>query len=112
MPGLKCAKQYADLFSKLQSMPPAEVATDVEVKCGRCESELDTEGSPRWCRKCRAKYQREYQGLRKEMGESRGYAAGCSAMRAFIADYFQQFGNVRLSGVEASIMVRKAGLPQ
>jgi hypothetical protein len=93
-------------------MASPEVATEVELKCGRCESDLDTEGSPRWCKKCRAKYQREYQSLRKEMNESRGYAAGCSAMRDFMVGYFAQFGNVRLSGFEASAMARKAGIPQ
>ncbi len=93
-------------------MASPEIATEVELKCGRCTEELDTEGSPRWCKKCRAKYQREYQGLRKEMSETRGYAAGCSAMREFISTYFQQFGNVRISGIEASVMTRKAGLPQ
>jgi hypothetical protein len=29
-----------------------------------------------------------------------------------LADYFQQFGNVKLSGIEVAIMTRKAGLPQ
>lgn len=87
-------------------------AEEIDLKCSKCEKKLDTEGTPRWCKKCRAEYQREYQSLKKEMSESRGYAAGCSAMREFIAGYFMQFGNVRLSGVEASMMVRKAGQPQ
>jgi SET domain-containing protein len=85
---------------------------ELETKCSKCEKDLDTEGNPKWCKACRAKYQREYQSLKKEMSETRGYAAGCSAMREFIAGYFQQFGNVRLSGVEAAFMTRKAGLPQ
>jgi hypothetical protein len=93
-------------------MASPETAVAADLKCSRCEQELDTEGSPRWCKKCRAKYQREYQALRKEMGESRGYAAGCSAMRAFLESYFAQFGNARISGFEASTMVRKAGVPQ
>ena len=46
------------------------------------------------------------------MGETRGYAAGCSAMRQFMVEYFQQFGNVKLSGIEVAVMARKAGLPQ
>lgn len=93
-------------------MSSPQAAEELETKCSKCELELDTEGTPRWCKKCRAKYQREYQSLKKEMSETRGYAAGCAAMREFISGYFAQFGNVRLSGVEASIMVRKAGVPQ
>ncbi len=93
-------------------MASPEIAAPADLKCSRCELELDTEGTPRWCKKCRAKYQREYQGLRKEMSETRGFAAGCSAMREFLADYFVKFGNVRISGIEASAMTRKAGLPQ
>ncbi len=85
---------------------------EVKLKCSRCELDRDTEGSPPWCKACRAKYQREYQSLKKEMSETRGYAAGCSAMRDFMCGYFQQLGNVKLSGFEVSIMARKAGLPQ
>ncbi len=93
-------------------MASPTIAEEIDLKCSKCDKDLDTEGTPRWCKSCRAKYQREYQGLKKEMSETRGYAAGCSAMREFMVQYFQQFGNVKLSGIEASIMARKAGLPQ
>ncbi len=93
-------------------MASAQITTDVELKCSKCEKDLDTEGSPRWCKTCRAKYQREYQSLRKEMSETRGYAAGCSAMRQFLSDYFMQWPNARISGIEISKMVRSAGVPQ
>ncbi len=93
-------------------MASPETAVSVDLKCSRCESELDTEGTPRWCKKCRAKYQREYQALRKEMGESRGFAAGCSAMREFMAEHFRTFGSARFSGVEVWDMIRKAGVPR
>jgi hypothetical protein len=83
-----------------------------DAACSKCEAVLDTEGYPKWCKKCRATHRREYEATKKEMGETRGYAAGCSAMRDFMATYFQQFGNVKFSGIEASIMARKAGLPQ
>jgi len=46
------------------------------------------------------------------MTETRSFAAGCAAMREFMITYFAQFGNVKLSGFEASAMARKAGLPQ
>ncbi len=80
--------------------------------CSKCEKALDTEGYPKWCKVCRAKHRREYESTKKEMSETRGYAAGCSAMRDFMVRYFAQFGNVKLSGVEVSVMARKAGLPQ
>jgi hypothetical protein len=88
------------------------IAEEKELKCSKCEADLDTDGTPRWCKSCRAKYQREYQATKKEMGESRGFAAGCSAMREFMVGYFRQFGNVRLSGFEVSEMARKAGIQQ
>ncbi len=83
-----------------------------DLTCSKCEKALDTEGYPKWCKACRAKYRREYEATKEEMTETRGYAAGCSAMRDFMAGYFQQFGNVKLSGFEVSVMARKAGLPQ
>ncbi len=93
-------------------MASPTTAEEIDLKCSKCEKELDTDGTPRWCKACRAKYQREYQSLKKEMSETRGFAAGCSAMRDFMATYFQQFGNVRLSGFEVAQMARKAGMPQ
>ena len=63
---------------------------DHTIKCRKpdCESSLDTAGSPQWCKSCRAKYQREYQALRKEMSEGRGFAAGVAAFRAHIVGKF------------------------
>ncbi len=60
-------------------------AVDGSEKCGK---PLDTEGSPRWCKACRAQYQREYKDIVKEMTESRGFAAGMSAMRDYLAHNF------------------------
>jgi predicted amidophosphoribosyltransferase len=88
------------------------IAEDNDLKCSKCEKKLDTEGTPRWCKKCRADYQREYQGLKKEMSETRGYAAGCSAMREFLSDYFKSLGNAHVSGFEASVLVGRAGVPR
>jgi len=62
------------------------------TSCARCEKPLDTNGSPHWCKACRAKYQREYQLLRVEMSETRGYAAGVSAMREHIVRKFEAIG--------------------
>ena len=83
-----------------------------DMTCSKCEKALDTEGYPKWCKACRAKYRREYEATKEEMNETRGYAAGCSAMRAFLAQYFMQWPNAHISGTEISAMVQKAGLPQ
>ena len=90
---------------------PATTGVDAPPECSRCEERLDTEGSPRWCKKCRAKYQREYQGLKKEMAESRGYAAGQSAMRECLALHFARFGGAAFNCVEIAYMIRRAPGP-
>ncbi len=75
--------------------------------CSRCENPLDATGSPAWCKACRAKYQREYQRTRKEMSESRGFAAGISAAKEFIAQCFeQQVRRASVTGIEAASYVR------
>jgi hypothetical protein len=83
-----------------------------DATCSKCEGVLDTDGYPKWCKACRAKHRREYEATKKEMGETRGYAAGCSAMREFLADYFKSLGNAHVSGFEASVLVGRAGVPR
>ncbi len=92
-------------------MGTSAVEVAAEVKCSRCEEPLDTDGSPRWCKKCRAKYRREYESTKKEMSESRGYAAGQSAMRAALAGYFYRFGGAHFSAAEISVMIQRAPGP-
>ncbi len=86
---------------------------EVEEKtCSRCESPLDTTGNPQWCKKCRAKNQREYERTRKDMAETRGFAAGASATKAFIAECFeQQVRHANISGMEAARYVRACNGP-
>ncbi len=62
--------------------------TDNDLKCSRCEEALDTTGFPRWCKACQNKYRRELNATRKQMQETRGYAAGVSAMRAHLVKLF------------------------
>lgn len=61
--------------------------------CSKCNKELDTTGYPLWCKSCRAANKREYEATKKEMQESRGYAAGVAAMRAYLADNFARYGS-------------------
>lgn len=79
--------------------------------CTRCEGPRDTVGYPKWCKECRAKYKREFRATEKEMRESRGFAAGCTAMKHAIAVRFQTFGSAQFSGIEAAHIAMKTGHP-
>lgn len=83
------------------------LTTEVERACSRCESPLDTTGSPKWCKACRAKNQREYMALRKEMAESRGFAAGVSAMREAVVREFDRLGRQNVNAFACAKWVRE-----
>lgn len=101
-----------------------EIATEVEspaekptafVQCTklitpdqRCENMLDTEGSPKWCKKCRAKYQREYQALQPELAEKRGHARGVTALRTYLVGEFERLGSGTFNGYEIAELIRQA----
>jgi hypothetical protein len=75
--------------------------------CSRCEKPLDTTGTPGWCRACRATYQREYKSLQKQMSETRGFASGVSAAKAFVASEFETaIRGATINGFEAARLVR------
>jgi len=84
--------------------------------CSKCEKELDTTGLPRWCRACRAKYKREYEATKADMSESRGFCAGVSAAKDFIAREFESaVRGAQITGHEAARLVRACrgpALPQ
>ena len=61
-------------------------------ECSKCHAALNTTGYPLWCQACRTKHKRDYEEARKEMRESRGYAAGISAMRDHLAKNFSVYG--------------------
>lgn len=68
--------------------------------CSKCGNELDTTGSPKWCKKCRAAYQREYQQTRQEMNAGHDFHAGAEAMRAAADAWFRQFARSTFTGLE------------
>lgn len=72
-----------------------------------CGKQLDTEGYPRWCRACRKSYKADYDAARSEMYESRGFAAGVTAMRYAVMEHFRRFLNAHFSAPEVSEMVRR-----
>lgn len=90
-----------------------------QAVCGRenddnttCANALDTTGSPAWCKECRAKYQRQYKALQKQMSESRGFCAGVSAAKDLIASEFERHRGVMFSGRDAAHMVRVCKGPE
>ncbi len=87
--------------------------TDVKL-CSKCKQRprAHPESTNPWCRQCNTEKQVEYQDGLKGMNESRGFAAGCGAMREFMAEHFRTFGSARFSGVEIWDMIRKAGVPR
>lgn len=79
--------------------------------CSRCEADLDSAGYPKWCKKCRAKYRREYVDLRAQMQETRGFAAGVSAMRAAVVTRFAHWPRAVFSGSEVVTQVQTMAGP-
>lgn len=71
-----------------------------------CGKPLDTSGYPLWCKACRAAHRRGYESTRDEMSETRGFAAGASAMQAALAAQFQASGGM-FNGPTAAGWVRK-----
>lgn len=87
-------------------LAPQGAPPDESTICSKCEGALDTTGYPLWCKSCRAKNKREYEATKKQMQETRGYAAGVSAMRAYLAAQFLKFGTAgSFSGVEISRII-------
>lgn len=82
-----------------------------EQQCSKCDSALDTEGYPRWCRKCRAKYRREYNEIRETLDETRSFSAGVEAMRNFLAERFSVYTIQSFNGPEIAHIIRSAQAP-
>lgn len=82
-------------------------------RCSKCENSLDTTGSPKWCRACRAKYKREYDATVKDMTESRGFCAGITAMRQYLAERFRSYGTQgAFTGSEIAGIIMQAKGPE
>jgi len=91
-----------------------DVSRETQAVCRRvgddgkaCGKDLDTSGYPLWCKACRSKHRNAYNATVKDMSESRGFAAGVSAAKDFLAREFE--GKIRgamISGNEAARLVR------
>lgn len=53
-------------------------------KCSRCDGKLDTDSKDKWCKKCRATYQREYTKTLESRAESKGFARGLRTCRELL----------------------------
>lgn len=76
-------------------------------KCSKCSGVLDTVGSPKWCKACRAQYQSEYRDTMEERAERRGLRRGIEAMRAAAVADLQFYGRAHFSGIEAASLVKR-----
>lgn len=92
-------------------METATVPAEVSATCSRCSKELDTEGSPNWCKACRAKYQREYKDLIARRSSEKAYNAGVEAMRQTLALEFSRIGKAILTGREIAFAISHAPRP-
>lgn len=81
-------------------------------KCGKCGKALDTTGAPKWCKQCRADYQRDYQGGKQERAIRQGFALGVQAMRQLLAKEFDAQGGGMFSGVESAELIQRAPGPR
>lgn len=89
-------------------------ATETQTKCGNtgCTNQLDTTGMPKWCRECRARYQREYQILKMSRAETKGFVAGREAMRRMVVAEFEKLGSGSFEAIEVAILVQQMPGPQ
>lgn len=80
--------------------------------CSKCNATLDTEGYPKWCKVCRAKYRREYESVKGEMSENKGFAKGVEALRHVLVTEFLQQGSGKFSGYECADLISQAPGPR
>ena len=79
--------------------------------CSRCPNTLDTTGYPRWCKDCRAKYQKEYHRIKEAMAEGKGFAGGAAAMKDVLATEFDRLGSGTFPGYEIANLIRGCPIP-
>ena len=95
------------------AQPPMETPEEQlsETTCSRCEKPLDTTGYPLWCKACQNKYRKELKALKKQMQETRGYAAGVSAFKAYLVGKFALLGHSQFSAVEIAALIQQSKFP-
>ncbi len=90
---------------------PAAAESAPASKCKKCDGVLDALGYPKWCLKCRAAYRSEYNKTKKEMEETRGYAAGVSAMREHLIEHFIPLGHGMFTALDVARLIKQSKGP-
>lgn len=67
---------------------------------------------PKWCKECRARYQKEYQILRMNRAEARGWVKGREAMRQMVVTEFDKLGTGMFRADEVATLVAAMPGPQ
>ena len=82
------------------------------AKCSKCPADLDTTGSPKWCKACRAAYQKENRDAAEERAESRGFIRGIEAMRNTLRTEFSKRQNGMFYGHDVMRVIEDFPRPQ
>ena len=86
---------------------------DEKTMCSKCESsEVESDGYPRWCNRCKASYKREYEATKAGRAEKKGFAAGVTAMREVLSDEFEKLGSGRFAAFEVARLIQNAPGPK
>lgn len=91
---------------------PKETPNSLD-KCSQCKvNDLDTSGYPKWCKSCRARWQREQKVLKGNLAVMRGYARGVREMRELLALKFSELGSGSFNGLEIAHLISAFAGPE
>ena len=95
--------------SILDEMATATAAAD---RCSSCKGPLDTKGLPKWCKDCRARWQRERRALENYRIDARSHAQGAREMKEMLAKMFDATGTAVYSAREVAALIRRMDNPK
>lgn len=95
----------------METPQATEVQPIAAETCSKCSNDLDTTGSPKWCKRCRRKYQQEYQETRREMDCQQAFGRGVDDARAVLGAEFSRIGRAQLSGREIAFAILNSPRP-
>ena len=97
----------------METSENAEVErTETTEVCSKCKKPLDTDGTPKWCKACRAEYQRTYNATKEGRAEAKGFAKGVSAMRKIFVDNWFELGSSKFNGYEIAHVAQNCVAPK
>ena len=95
--------------SILDEMATATAAAD---RCSSCKGPLDTKGLPKWCKDCRARWQRERRALENYRIDARSHAQGAREMKEMLAKMFDATGTAVYSARDVAALLRRMDNPK